>query len=195
MNCRAKATLLALMWCLAQLYGSAQAPSDPWFRPSARPRDFVSAKLPWKAFTIELPKDWQLVAGHGGSLLAAAEKTRNNQPGGAIVVEVMRLEDVLTPKDIDTTVAGYELDLARRYDPSGEMFDQQVKDVDGRRFIFIQYSRPALNGLFRIARYSIPHGRVMYRLICIAPADQIVKKYQDMFAHVAWSFKLSEESD
>ena len=119
------------------------------------------------------------------------EKTRNNQATAAIALEQMLLVEPLAVNDIDAVLAGLEEAAARQRDPAGQDFDQQVKEADGRRFVFIQYSRPGLNGLDRVVQYAIPSGRVMYRLICIAPAAQLTTKYQAMFAHVARSFKPS----
>ena len=55
--------------------------------------------------------------------------------------------------------------------------------------MLIQYSRGGLIGTDRVALYVFPAGRAMYRLICIAPEKEMVSKYQQIFAHVAWSFK------
>ena len=84
---------IALFATLALAHPDAQAQtgSDPWFRYSTKPKDFQAAKLPWNTFSIELPKNWQLVPAHGGILLTAVEKTRNNQATAAVVLEQMHL--------------------------------------------------------------------------------------------------------
>ena len=191
MNIRVTAACVLVALSLA--YPHAQSPTAPdaWFRRSTKANDFGVAKLPWNTFSIELPKDWQLVPGYGGILLTAVEKTRNNQATAAIVLEQMLLVEPLAANDIDAVIAGLETANAQQRDPAGQDFDQQVKEADGQRFVFIQYSRPGLNGQDRIVQYAIPSGRVMYRLICIAPAAQLTTKYQAMFAHVARSFKPS----
>src|SRR5262249_44565942 len=81
--------------------GQSTTSSDPWFRQSAKPKDFVLAKLPWRAFTIEVPKDWQLSPGYGGVLFSATEKTKNNVPAATIVLQQMLLAVPLTRNEID----------------------------------------------------------------------------------------------
>ena len=84
---------IALFAILVLAYPDAQAQtgSDPWFRYSTKPKDFQAAKLPWNTFSIELPKNWQMVPGYTGILLIAAEKTRNNQATAAVMLEQMHL--------------------------------------------------------------------------------------------------------
>ena len=193
MNIRLTATSLLLVLGLADAHAQTQTAPDAWFRRSPKPNDFSAAKLPWNSFSLELPKNWQLVPGYGGILLTAVEKTRNNQATAAIALEQMLLVEPLAVNEIDAVLAGLETAAARQRDPAGQDFDQQVKEANGRRFVLIQYSRPGLNGMDRVVQYAIPSGRVMYRLICIAPAAQLTEKYQAMFAHVAQSFKPSDQ--
>lgn len=185
-----------VIWLLVAVVGSLQAGAqtpagagDPWVRRSSRAGDFRAPVLPWKSFAVELPRDWQIAPGHGGILLTAVERGRNNQPAGAIVLEQMLLVEPLGPADIGDVLANLEVAAARQRDPAGTDFEQQVKEGDGQRLIMIQYNRPGIVGTDRVVVYAVPAGRVMYRLICIAPADQLVKRYQPIFAHVAWSFK------
>ena len=165
--------------------------SDSWYARSKSVRDFETAKGLPPTFTIELPKAWQIVPGYGGIVfIAASEKNnRTKQSPAAIILEQMQLRTPIGPGDINATLANIEGDLVRGL-PGGQNFKQEVKDVDNRRFIFIQYSKPGLNGTDHVAQYSIPSGAVMYRLICIAPEAELAK-YQSMFAHVAASFKAS----
>jgi hypothetical protein len=190
MNFRAPLSAIVLACSLLPAQTFAQTAPDPWYTRSPRPRDFQLAKLPWDAFTMELPKDWQLVPGHGGVLLAATEKTKNNQAGAAFLLEHQQLQDSLSPKDIDAAMAQYEATAARQRDPGGQNFAAQVKDVHGQRFIFIEYTRKGLIDTDKVVVYEIPMGLVLYRLICIAPEPEM-GKYQSTFAHVAWSFKLA----
>ena len=98
--------------------------------------------------------------------------------------------------DVDSVLGKLEEDAARMRDPSGQNFQQQIKQVGAQRFVFIQYTRPGQNGTDRVVMYAIPASRIMYRLICIAPVDQLEAKYQETFAHVAASFKrLGANSD
>jgi hypothetical protein len=167
----------------------AQTGSDPWFRYSTKPKDFQAPKLPWNTFSIELPKNWQLVPGYGGILLMAVEKTRNNQATAAVILEQMHLVEPLAMGDVDSVLGKLEADAARYRDPSAQNLEQQIKQVGAQRFVFIQYTRPGQNGTDRVVMYAIPAGRIMYRLICVARADQLATRYQETFAHVAASFK------
>ena len=182
------AGVLAL--CAVQAHLVAQ-PADPWFVKSAKPKDFEAPKLPWNTISIELPKGWQIAPGHSGILMTVAEKTRTNQPGGAIILEQMRLQDTLLPKDLSDSTLTFEAASTRERDPAGQNFQQQIKEgSDGRRFIFIQYTRPGLYGPDRVTQYSVPAGLTLYRVICIVPDAQLAK-YQPTCAHVADSFKAT----
>jgi hypothetical protein len=188
-------TLLSAVCVLAVLaagpYAQAPSGSDPWMRKSSKPQDFHVAKLPWNTFSIELPDDWQLVPSFGAVLLTAAEKARSNQPSAAIIVEHTLNIEPLNASDVDQRLATLEADWVRQRDPSGENFEHQAKEVDGRRYVMIQYTRPGFNGRDRIVVYVLASGKVMYRLYCIAPEKQIAEKYQAIFAHVAATFKPS----
>jgi hypothetical protein len=185
-----KLAACVLSLCALQAHLGAQA-ADPWFVKSAKPKDFEAPKLPWSTITIELPKGWQIVPGHSGILMTVAEKTRTNQPGGAIVLEQMRLQDTVMPKDLSDSTLTFEAASTRERDPAGQNFQQQIKDAsDGRRFIFMQYTRPGLYGPDRVTQYSVPAGLTLYRVICIVP-DALVAKYQATCAHVAESFRTT----
>ena len=174
----------------------AQIAADPWFRYSTKPKDFQAAKLPWNTFSIELPKSWQLVPGHGDMLLTAVEKTRNNQATAAVVLEQMHLVEPISMGEVDNVLGKLEAKRAQDRDPSAQNLEHSIKQVGAQRFIFIQYTRPGQNGTDRIVIYAIPASRIMYRLVCIARADQLEAKYQETFAHVAASFKrLGANSD
>lgn len=182
-------TVLALA-ALAALAGSAaaQQPSaDPWYGRMAKPKDFDPPKQFGKDFSIELPKDWQLVPGHTGTVFLVAEKTKRFQAGAAIMLEYMRLQ---APFDaaLLKAVAPVELDDVQRRELAGQTFTMDAKMVDRRPLIVIQYDRPGISGApDHIVQYSFPVGQTMYRLICIAPKAD-VQKYQPIFAHAAASF-------
>jgi hypothetical protein len=185
-------TFLCLSLLMVGLDGiSAQQPvtADPWFGPSPRPRDFRPALLPWNTFSVEFPNGWELVRGYGIILVTATERMRGNVPGAAIVVEHNALVEPLGPQEIDTKLAELELeDVIKVREPGGQNFRSEAKEVNKRRFVFIQYSRPGFSGTDRVSVYVMPVGRVMYRLICIAPEKEVAR-YQPMCAHVANSFK------
>jgi hypothetical protein len=181
---------LALFLVQAQVAESQGAPPDPWYSRSSRPRDFEAPKVLLGKFTLELPRNWPIVAGHGGILFTAAERPRDNRSAAAIVLEQIQLQGTVDAKDVTPALADTEMSLIRDRQPGGQSFERLVKEAEGRRFIFIQYLKPGWTGQDRVVQYSMFAGAVMYRLICIAPAAQIAK-YQPLFAHVAASFKAS----
>jgi hypothetical protein len=181
--------LLALCLAPAQIALSQAAP-DPWYGRNPKSRDIENPKGPLRKVSIEFPRTWQIVPGYGEILVAVAEKTRNNQPAAAIVLEQSQLQAAINPNDITDELAQAEVGVMRARLPGVKTFEHQLKQADGFRFIFIQYSKPGMSGTDRVVQYSIPAGTVMYRLICIAPEAQLTK-YQSLFAHVAASFKAS----
>jgi len=170
---------------------SAAAQPDPWFRLSPKPKDFVAARLPWPTFTIDLPKNWLIAPGWGTWLLNVAERGKANQTAGSVLLEQTRLAVPLSANDIDAGLAELESNQIKMRDPGGTNFAQQLKEVDGRKFLFINYTRPGLNGTDSVVIYAFPSGGIMYRLICISPGTETQPKYQVIFAHVAASFRLA----
>src|SRR5262245_25626448 len=65
--------------CLAQdtpkpaAQPAPQAAPDPWYGRIPKTKDFEARLFPG-ALTIEVPKDWQVVPGHAGTLFGAVEK-------------------------------------------------------------------------------------------------------------------------
>ena len=182
----AQQLLLVLCLLLLTSFSHAQQPAaDPWFGPSSKPRDFAVPKVQLGSYSIELPKDWQIGPGHAGILLFATERTGNKLPRAAIKLEHQSLFDAPT---VTPEFGEAELRLIRQREPSGQGFTQQIKEGSGRRFVFIQYTRPGLVTTDSVVQYSIPVGAVMYRLICIAPQNELAI-FQQIFAHVAASFR------
>src|SRR3954468_5828931 len=140
MNVAVRAVACVLSLCVVEAHlssqaatGSADATSE-WFAKSSKPRDFESPRLPWNSFTIELPKNWQLLPGHNGILLSAAEKTRSDQPAAVIMLEQMRLQDSLSAKDLSNATLTFEAASTKERDPAGQNFEQMIMQVpDGRR--------------------------------------------------------------
>jgi hypothetical protein len=189
MSLAVRVVVCVLSLCVVEAHLLSQAATDEWFVRSSKPKDFEVPKLPWNNFSIELPRGWQLLPGHNGILLSAAEKTRSEQPAAVIMLEQMRLQDSLSAKDLSNATLTFEAASTKERDPAGQNFQQMIMQVpDGRRFIFIQYTRPGLYGPDRVTQYSVPAGLTLYRVICIAPDAQIAK-YKPTCAHVAESFK------
>jgi hypothetical protein len=167
-----------------------QAAADPWYGRIPKTKNFEARLFPG-AMTIEVPRDWQVLPGHGSTLFAAAEKVKKDQPPAGIVLEYTRLPAAFDPK-IASFVGTAELSDVRETEPDGRDFTQQVKTAaEIGPYIFIEYNRPGLAGADdHVVQYSMFSGRVRYRLICIAPAVS-VDKYRPTFAHIAASVKLS----
>lgn len=176
----------ALFWATSAL---AQAPSDPWFMRSPRPKDFEVPKVALGGFTIELPKDWQLARGFNTFLLVVTEKTKNSLPGASIIVERWQLADSL---DVNEMLATYLRDeYLKKRETAVQKFDQELKDVAGRKFILTRYTRDGVVGQDAVVDYSMPIGKVLYRVTGIAPMSQVTR-YQPTFAHVAFSLKAGD---
>ena len=164
-----------------------QGVSDPWFGRIAKPKDVDPPKTFANTFSIELPKDWQLVSGHTNTVFLVAEKTKRFLPAAAIVLEYSQLQAAVD-QSLLPTVGQIELADIQKRELSGSRFSQQIKTADGRQVIVIQYDRPGLSGATdHVVHYSFPVGTTMYHLICIAPTYQI-EKYRPLFAHAAASF-------
>ncbi len=175
---------------LAALAGSAaaqQPPADPWYGRMTKPKDMDSPRQFGTIFSIELPKGWQWAPGHSSTMFLVAEKTKGNNPGGAIVLEYMRLQGAFD-SSLLSRFARVELEDAQQREIAGKSFTMENKVVDGRPLIVIQYDRPGLSGApDHVVQYSFPVADTMYRLVCIAPLAEI-NKYQATFAHTAASF-------
>jgi hypothetical protein len=182
-----KTVLAAAMVVLAGSAAAQQQPADEWYGRMAKPKDFDAPKSFGNTFKIELPKDWQLVPGHTGTVFLVAEKTKRFDAGGAIILEYMRLQAPVEPSGLDA-FAGIEFDDVRSRESAGSAFTVVHKIVDGRPLILIQYDRAGFSGApDHVVQYMFPVGQTLYNLICIAPKADL-KKYQPMFAHAAASF-------
>ena len=179
--------VLLLAGCLAQASTAAAQLTDPWYGRMAKPKDLDPPKTFAGTFSIELPKDWQLVAGHTGTVFLVAEKTKRFQYGAAIILEYVQLQAPIDPS-IMNALAPIELEDVQKRELSGSRFTQQIKSAEGRQVIVVQYDRPGLSGgSDHVVQYSIPVGTTMYHLICIAPTADL-EQYRPLFAHVAASF-------
>src|SRR6185295_3015179 len=138
MSVAVRVVVCALSLCVVEAHLSSQAAPasqaaagssaamNEWFAKSSKPRDFETPRLPWNSFTIELPKNWQLLPGHNGVLLSAAEKTRSDQPAGVIMLEQMRLQDSLSAKDLSNATLTFEAASTKERDPAGTNFQQMI---------------------------------------------------------------------
>ena len=164
-----------------------QGVTDPWFGRMSKPKDIDPPKTFAGTFSIELPKDWQLVPGHTSTIFVIAEKTKRYLAGAAISLEYSQLQAAVDPAVLPA-VGQLELADIQKRELSGSRFTQQIKSAEGRQVIVIQYDRPGLSGgTDHVVQYSFPVGTTMYHLICISPTAEM-EKYRPTFAHVAASF-------
>jgi hypothetical protein len=179
--------LITFLACLTMVASAGAQDANPWYGRSAKSKDFDPPKTFARTFSIELPKDWQLVPGHTGTLFLSAEKTKRFESGAAIALEYVGLQAAFDPSIIDA-LAPLELKEVQIRELGGSSFTQQVLKQEGRPVIIIQYDRPSLSGgKDHIVQYSIPAGTTMYHLVCIARGDEVTK-WRPVFAHVAASF-------
>jgi hypothetical protein len=164
-----------------------QGVTDPWFGRMQKPKDIDPPKVFANTFSIELPKDWQLVRGHTNTIFVVAEKTKRFLAGAAIALEYSQLQAAIDPSLLPT-VGQLELKDIQNRELSGSRFTQQIKSAEGRQVVVIQYDRPGFSGgNDHVVQYSFPVGTTMYHLVCISSADDI-EQYRPLFAHVAASF-------
>jgi hypothetical protein len=177
--------------CVVQVTVLAAQGGDAWYgRQGAKSKDFDGPKTFSGAFQIELPKDWQLVPGHTGTVFLVAEKKKGG-PGAAIALEYMSLQAAVSPSVLPALGAQLLKDVQAR-ELRGSNFTQQVITRSDRSLIMIHYDRPNLiGGQDHIVQYSIPVGTTMYHLICIAPRESI-EKYRSTFAYTAASFSAAK---
>jgi hypothetical protein len=197
MNRTSARLCLLVCACLIRVeYASAQDTPDPWYGRQVKSTNFDKPKFFTDAFSIELPKGWQLVPGYTGTLFSVVEKTRQSEGGALIALQYQRLQAPLDP-ELMTGVMEKELQAVQARELSGKGFTSQVKKGPIGLFVVIHYDRPGLSGQDdHVVQYSIPAGTTLYRLICIAPAtapsspehEGHAGKYRPVFAHVAASF-------
>ena len=78
-------------------------------------------------FSIELPKDWQLVSGHTSTVVLVAEKTKRFLPAAAIVLEYSQLQAAVD-QSLLPTVGQLELADIQKRELSGSRFAQQINE-------------------------------------------------------------------
>ena len=188
MNCKTvRVCLLVLAGLIPFESAGAQDTPDAWYGRQAKPKNIDRPRVIPGAFSIELPKDWQFVPGHAGTVFSIVEKTRQSQGGALITLEYLRLQAPLDPELI-AGAGEREMKEVLAWELSGKQFTSQVKKGETGPLIVIQYNRPGLSGgEDHVVQYSMPVGTTLYRLVCVAPAAAL-DKYRPVFAHVAASF-------
>jgi hypothetical protein len=145
---------------------------------------FQAFKDPNGRFTLDYPKDWQVIAGSGDVVVTFAAKNGE----AALVVEHSRLKISLGPDDIDNTFAQIETDVLNERQPKATEVTARIDAVASARAIVIDYARPGLTRPERARQYSFPIGQELYRLACSTVTVQF-PKYDSAFIRMAESFK------
>jgi hypothetical protein len=188
MTHRAARRNLTIAFTVLSIAGAAaQEGAQAWYgRLGAKAKDFEPFTAYKGSFQVDLPKGWQLVPSHGGTLFVVAEKTKRDV-GAAIILEHMRLQAAIDPSILASFGAELLKDVQTR-ESGASNFTEQVIGSGDRSLVLIQYDRPSLiSGQDHVVQYSIPQGTTLYHMICIAPRDAI-EKYRPIFAYVAASF-------
>jgi len=164
-----------------------QSTTDLWYVRQLKPKDFDPPKVFTNAFSIELPKKWQLAPGHTGTIFSMVEPTKKWETGGLITLEYQRLQVPIQASFMKES-SEQELKDVQVRDANGKQFGVEVLNAGPGAVFFIHYDRPGVSGTDdHVVQYEIPVGLTLYKLICIAPAASI-EKYRPTFAHVAASF-------
>jgi hypothetical protein len=165
---------------------AAQVSSGTWYGGQVKPREIGDQPLVFaKTFSIALPNNWQVAPGHADTIFSVVEK---RTPAAVITVEQVRLNAPVR-EDLVAEFKNSQREEVQAAEPSGKGFTAEV--IKGRfgHLILIQYRRPGVSGdENHVVQYLMPVGHTMYRLICVAPASEIEKKYKRIFAWVAASF-------
>jgi hypothetical protein len=181
------AATLAAAASAAPTAQAAAARNDPWLTKSPKlqvqPQHAADAPV-----QLDLPKkDWSVLPSSGSVLLIFASKK-----GDAVVlVERTTLSQPLEPGDITDLFAQIETDAIKERQPKAADFQSKVLDAGDRRRVAVQYARPGVLGREKVRQYSVPVGKILYRVTCISSAAQFAA-YDPVFAHVAASFTTTE---
>jgi hypothetical protein len=166
---------------------AAAKATDPWLARSAKlqvqPQRAADAPI-----QMDLPKkDWMVLPSSGSLVLALASRK-----GDAVVlVERSTLRQALEAEDITDLFAQLEVDAIKERHPKAADVQSKVLDLGARRLVAVQYTRPGVLGSERVRQYSVPVGRLLYRVTCISSAAQFAV-YDPVFSHICGSFTVTE---
>ena len=182
---------LMLVGGAADAFGQAPAGKaapgtpDPWFVRTTRVQ-FQPQRAYDAPVQVDLPrKDWAVLPSSGSGLLTLV--TRKLDAMFSADQTVLRQE--LTPADITDLFGQIETEAIKERSPKASQFESRVIDTGGRRLVVVQYVRPGALGTEKVRQYSIPAGKALYRLTCVAPAAQFAA-FDATCAHMAASFSV-----
>jgi len=175
---------------LAAAPSAAQAGVQPgrdvWVAKAAK-GNFRPLKDPNGQFTMEIPRrDWSIVPGAG----AVVTSVVNKKGDAVIVIEQAALKQALAPDDITDLFADLERELVLEREPKATDFQTRVLDGGGRKLVAVQFVRPGMTGMERVRQFSIPAGRRLYRVSCVAALGSYAMN-EPWFAHAVATFVVT----
>jgi hypothetical protein len=133
-------------------------------------------------FTVDHPKDWQVLVGVGSSLAVIFNKSKD----AAVAIERLSLAVPLAPNEIiDETAEQEKAEWGRRR-PTAKGFSHQFQDLAGTRTIIVDYTQPGARGAEHVRTYTAIRGADKLRVVCTT-MQPLFDKYKETFHRIAFS--------
>ena len=133
-------------------------------------------------FTIDHPKDWQVLVGVGSALAVVFSRAKD----ATLAVERLKLAVALAPSEIIDDTAEQEKQELQKRQPLATSFSHQFQNFGDSKTIIIDYRQLGAQGPEHVRVYNIMRGTDKYRLICTTRL-QLLDKYKDTFQQIAFS--------
>lgn len=166
----------------AQTPQTAGRPTVPAASPRPAPAKNYVRLAAMNGFTIDYPKDWQVLIGVGSSLAVMFSRPKD----ATIAVERVKLAVALSPSEIIDDTAEVEKQELQRRQPLAANFSHQFQTFGSSRIIIIDYRQLGSQGPEHVRVYNIMRGTDKYRLLCTTKL-QMLDKYKDAFQQIAFS--------
>jgi hypothetical protein len=137
---------------------------------------------PPTGFTIDYPKDWQVLVGVGSSLAVVYSKARD----AGVTVERAKLAVPLLPSEIIDATADQEKQEWQKRQPHATIMTHQFQNFGNSKTIIIDFSQPGAQGTEHVRIYNVIQGTDKYRVICTTK-QPLFDKYKDTFQQIAFS--------
>jgi hypothetical protein len=134
-------------------------------------------------FRLGLPeKDWRLLSAGLNTLGSVVHK----DGAAAIVIEHELLQIALKPEEVDANFTELEVAMIKERETTGSGFQSRLNPA-GRRRAIVDFQRRGSNGPEQVRVFVMVEGKHLYRLVCVAPANQFAR-YAPIFDAVGGSF-------
>jgi hypothetical protein len=121
-----------------------------------------------QSFAIDYPeRDWSLVQGGNVALVTIVQRRFE----AALIVERTPLQVELGEDDIGEVFLSVEADHIRETTPSATDMKADLQELGDRRVAAFVYRRNGVSGPERVLQYSMPAGKVLYRVVAVARPD------------------------